>query len=233
MNAPGQSSAARTQREAFQRWHGKFMQLLDAFTMHAHRHRIQPKNAEVEARAQLLAHARTRLDKHLIQTEWFADWLDELMQQADSLASLARQESQGSAGISRARQAVEQQARKIPGDEFANIDWQYFTVVYRLGPEDSISDILEHPCRYSHASGNSSIELNKARQEALRLESKLRDQSHVTAELERQNARQHAGITSATQILQKVLLSSQGQMEHETVEAIHDFFKNGSLGAHG
>lgn len=223
------ATAPRTQREAFLRWHAEFMRLLDVRTGHAHRHRIQPKNAEIEARAILLAHATTRLDKQLTHTEWFGEWLSQLMEQADALAALARQEQLGSTALSRARQTVEQLARKIPGDEYANIDWQYLTVVYRLGPEDSVTDILDHPSRYTHASGNGSVELNKARMETSRLESRILDHAHQIRDLELQSEQLRARLASATGLLQEVLWRGQGHMDIDVIESIHDFFKHAPL----
>ncbi len=202
------------------------MRLVDARTGHAHRHRIQPKDAETEVRTLLVAHTRKRLAAHLRQDEWFATWMQQLIAQVDVLATTARQNPPGSPEVIRARQLVEQLARTVPGDEAADIDWHYLTVVYRLGPEDSINEILEHPCRYSHASGNSSIELTKARREASRLESSAKEHERQAAIVESHNQVLANQLDGAIHLLTNALSKGNDPMSEATQAAIHDFFKS-------
>src|SRR3989344_3185203 len=51
--------------------------------------------------------------------------------------------------IAKTRQLVEHRSRQIPGDQSSSFGYQYNPVVYRLAREDSLREILDHPCRCS------------------------------------------------------------------------------------
>lgn len=219
-------SASETQKAIFGRWHTEFIRLLDVRTTHARRHLIQPKDAEIEARKLLLAHAKKRIPSHLIQKEWFHIWLEQLMAQADTLANLARQNNPGTGEIIRARQLVDVLSRKIPGDVVTNIDWHYLSIVYRLGPEDSVIELLEHPCRHSHSSGNTAAELEKARKAASRMEAATKELGRQLNEAVALNESLSTTAQHATELLQKIMLTGQHLLPNHVLEGIHDFFKS-------
>lgn len=218
-------SASETQKAIFGRWHAEFIRLLDVRTTHARMHLIQPKDAEIEARKLLFVHAKKRLPSHLIHNEWFHVWLEQLMKQADAVAALARQGNPGSGEIARARQQVDLLSRKLPGDDVANIDWHYLSIVYRLGPEDSVLELLEHPCRYSYSSGNSAVELNKARGATSRMETSAKEMERQLNEATTQNESLATTTQHATELLQTIMLTGQHLLPLHVLEEIHDFFK--------
>src|SRR3989344_230028 len=219
------STTPTTQRELFTKWHAEFMRAVDARTAHASRHLNQPKNAEVEARAAVVQIAKKRLAPQLVKTEWFGEWLRDLLAITDELAAVARQYPLNSPAVAKARQLVEHRSRQIPGDPSSSIDYQYISVVYRLAPEDSLSEILDHPCRYSHSIGNINITLNKARSDLARAEGQLKERDRTYLEQEHLNNLLQSHLIEATNLLQRILAHGQSCMPSQDIESIHDFFK--------
>lgn len=219
-----------TARALFVKWHADFMQVVDARTAHASRHLNQPKDAENEARNSVVQVAKRRLAVQHTRTDWFADWLHELLAAVDDLASAARHHGLDSPAVAKGRQAVEHRARQVPGDPDASIDYQYISVVYRLAPEDSLAEILDHPARISHASGNLSDSLRKAHADLARSEAitKERDRESLVLAHANEHLRLHLGHSIG--LLQQLLLEGQATMPAESIDAILGFFTqcNGS-----
>ncbi len=230
MNAASKTAPGTTTRAHFVKWHAEFMRAVDERTGHASRHRIQPKNAENEARDAVVRIAKRRLAVQHTRTEWFADWMQELLASVDELASQARQNGLESQAVSKARHVVEHRARQIPGDTNSGQEYQYITVVYRLAPEDSLNEILEHPARLTQASGNLCATLNKTLADLARAQAALKERDREALVLQHANEHLRLHLSGSIGLLQTLLFEGQASLPAGQVEAIHDFFAhcNGS-----
>lgn len=224
------SKTGTTTRAHFVKWHAELMRAVDERTGHASRHRIQPKNAENEARDAVVRIAKRRLAVQHTRTEWFADWMQELLASVDELASQARQNGLESQAVSKARHVVEHRARQIPGDTNSGQEYQYITVVYRLAPEDSLNEILEHPARLTQASGNLCATLNKTLADLARAQAALKERDREALVLQHANEHLQLHLSGSIGLLQTLLFEGQADLPAGQVEAIHDFFAhcNGS-----
>ncbi len=229
MNAPSKTTHTTT-RAHFVKWHAEFMRAVDARTGHASRHLIQPKDAENEARGAVVRVAKRRLAVQHTRTDWFADWMQELMVSVDDLASQARQHGLESPAVVKARHTVDHRARQIPGDTNSGLEYQFITVVYRLAPEDSLNEILEHPARLTQASGNLCATLSKAQADLARIQAALKESDREALVLKDANKHLRLHLSNSIGLLQRLLLEGQESLPAAQVEAIHDFFShcNGS-----
>lgn len=152
-----------TRRERFAQWHVELVAAAKSLASQASRHLSQPKNAEEDARSAVVNVIKRRLDEHFHSTVWFIDWSNELLARIDALARLARSNPMESPLVRDAIAAVESWARKPPGEHVDVTEMYKITVVYRLAPEDSIAEILQHHALLKHASGDAIAECKAER----------------------------------------------------------------------
>src|SRR3989344_2492844 len=151
------------------------------------------------------------------QRELFTKWHAEFMSAVDARTAHASRHLKQPHTDANARQQMKHRSRQIPGDPSSSIDYQYISVVYRLAPEDSLSEILDHPCRYSHSIGNINITLNKARSDLARAEGQLKERDRTYLEQEHLNNLLQSHLIEATNLLQRILAHGQSCMPSQDI----------------
>jgi hypothetical protein len=207
-------------RERFAQWHADLMAAARSLANQASRHLSQPKNAEEQARAAVVEIIRKRLDTHFHSTPWFIAWSTEMLARVDALARAARSNPMDSPLAASAMTEVESWSRRPPGEHTDIADTYKVTVVYRLAPEDSISDILDHHAVVKHASGDAIAECKVERIKAARKSDALSAMARTFEMQQRASAISSEQIHQAKELIIRTLLN-KGSMtlddEHRAI----------------